>query len=103
MNGGNGDGGASAAMIGRIRSRLLTCRDVVCGKITDYPTPVADDDDVFNGLLAERDRIFDELRALAAMEEGGGEAAVLLAFVRESRCLEPGDRAIFETVIAGSA
>ena len=88
-----GASGAYGAMIGKIRSRLMTRRDIVCEKITDYPTPIADADEAFDALIAERERTFSELRAIAALEAGGVDWPG-----REPRCrrqghIRDGDRA----------
>ncbi len=96
------DGAEPGRMIGKIRMRLLTRRDVLCEEITTYPTPIAACDVHFNRLLEERDLTFRELQALDRLK-AGVTAAGLLAFVRESRALDPGDRSIFETVLSRPA
>ena len=89
-------------MIGKIRMRLLSRRDVLCEEITTYPTPITACDVHFNRLLEERDVTFRELRALDALTPGA-TAGGLLAFVRESRALDAGDRSIFERVLSQQA
>ena len=96
------DGPGLESMIGKIRMRLLSRRDVLCEEITTYPTPITACDVHFNRLLEERDRTFLELQTLDKLTAGVTSAA-LLAFVRESRALDPGDRSIFERVLAGQA